>query len=104
MNVRVDVPVPCAARVMLVGLSVRLGPLGELAAESVTVPVKLLILAKVRVLLDLEPSADARLDGFAVIVKSGGWLLKNSVIGLEFASLVVKLAKFQLVSIVFVKE
>ena len=72
VNVRVDVPVPCAARVMLVGLSLRLGPLGELAAESVTVPVKLLILANVMVLLDLEPSAEVRLDGFALIVKSAG--------------------------------
>jgi hypothetical protein len=89
---------------MLVGLSVRLGPVGELDAVSAIVPVKLLMLATVMVELALEPTGVVRLAGLALMVKSGVWFLKNSAIGFALPSLDVKLARFQLVSIVLVKE
>ena len=103
-NVRVDVPVPCELRGMLVGLSVRLGPVGELEAVSAIVPVKLLMLASVMVELAWEPTGVVRLAGLALMVKFGAWLLKNSAIAFAFWSLDVKLARFQLDSIVLVKE
>ena len=99
-----DVPVPCAVSGMLAGLSVRLGPAGELDAVSDTVPVKLFMLASVMVELAREPTGIVRLAGFAVRVKSGFWLLKNSAIGFAFLSLEVKPARFQFVSMVFVYE
>ena len=89
---------------MLVGFSVRLGPVGELEAVSAIVPVKLLMLASVMVELAWEPTGVVRRAGLALTVKSGAWLLKNSAIGFAFWSLGVKLARFQLVSIVLVKE
>src|SRR6266849_8190580 len=103
-NVRVEVPVPCALRVMLVGLSVRVGPVGELEAVSAIVPVKLLMLASVIVELAWEPTGVVRLAGLALLVKFGAWLLRNSAIAFAFWSLDVRVARFQLDSIVLVKE
>jgi hypothetical protein len=100
----VELPVPPLDRIMLVGLRVRVGPGGELDRVRVTVPVKLLMLVRVTVEFVVTPVGKVMTAGLAEIVKSAAWGLKNSVIGLAFASLVVKLAKFQLTSIVLVNE
>ena len=99
----VEVPVPPLDRVMLVGLRMRVGPGGELDRLRLTVPVKLLMLVSVIVEFEATPVGKVITAGLAEIVKSAAWGLKNSVIGLAVASLVVKLARFQLTSIVLVK-
>jgi len=101
---RIEVELPPAERVTLAGLSVRVSPEGELDRERLTVPVKLLTLLSVMVEFDVAPVVSATLVGLAAMLKSGGWVLKNSVIALAFASLLVKGARFQLVSIVLGKE
>ena len=100
----VEVPVPPLDRIMLVGLRVKVGPGGKLDRDRVTVPVKLLMLVRVMVEFAVTPVGKVMSEGFAEIVKSAAWGLKNSLIGLAFPSLVVKLTKFQLTSMVFVNE
>src|SRR5215467_13208363 len=51
-----------------------------------------------------ENSARLRLGGLLEMVKSGEEVLKNSVMGIAFASFEARLARFQLASIVLVKE
>jgi hypothetical protein len=99
---RVDLTVPPLERVILAGLRKPVRPLGELEDERVTVPVKLLTLVNVIVELDVAPTETVILEGLAEIVRSGGGVLKNSVIGVALASLDVRLGKFQLTSIVLV--
>ena len=101
---RVEVPVPPDVRVTLVGLSVSVGPVGELDAVSVTVPVKLLRLLSVIVEFEVAPLRAVRLVGFAEMEKSAVGALKNSVIAFALASLVVMVARPQFVSIVLVKK
>jgi len=99
-----EVPVPPLDRVMLVGLRVRVGPAGELDRVRVMVPVKLLMLVSVMVEFEVAPVGKVITAGLAEIVKSAACALKNSAIGFAIASLVVKLARFQLTSMVLVKE
>jgi hypothetical protein len=99
---RVDLPLPPLERATLAGLRERVRPIGELEDERVTRPVKLLTLVNVTVELDVAPARIVRLDGLGEIVRSGGGVLKNSVIGVALASLDVRLGKFQLTSIVLV--
>src|SRR3989449_10291985 len=110
----VDVLVACAVRPMLAGVSVRLGPVGELEAVRFTVPVKLSMLDTMMVEFDLDPTGAITglvgltwlfaKPGFCWTVKSTGWSLKDSVIGIALVSLSVKPARFQFTSSVLVKE
>jgi hypothetical protein len=102
----VDVAVPPAVRVTLVELNDRLSPLGELVADRATVPAKSLRLARVMVDVEEDPALMVSEEGFAEMVKSGEGVvgLKNSVIGVALPSPVLRLAKFQFVSIVFGNE
>ena len=70
------------------------------------VPAKLLRLVSVTVELELEPAWTLREVGLAEMLKSGeGEVgLKNSAIDVALASAVVRLARFQLTSIVLVSE
>src|SRR5260370_38074039 len=102
--VRVEVPVPPAVSVMLVGLSARVRPAGVLDFVSVTVPAKLPRLFSVMVEFAELPNGKARLEGLAVMVKSGLCALKNSVMAVAPASLLVIVARLQFVSIVLVNE
>jgi len=103
---RVELPVPPEERVTLWGFRERLRPEGELFAESETVPVKPLRLVNVTVELDPPPCGNVTDEGFADTEKLGptDTVVKNSVIGLAFASLDVSVAKFQFTSIVLVSE
>ena len=89
-----------------VELSERVSPLGEPAADRATVPAKLLRLVRVIVEVEEDPALMLSEDGFAEMLKSGeGDVgLKNSLIGVALPSPVLRLAKFQFVSIVFGKE
>jgi hypothetical protein len=98
----IDLAVPPLGRVKLAGLRKPVRPVGELEDERVTVPVKLLTLANVIVELDAAPAKTVRLDGLAEMVRSGGGVLKNCVMGVALASLDVRLGRFQLTSSVFV--
>jgi len=100
------VPVPPAERETLVELNDRLSPLGELFADKATVPAKLLRLASVTVDVEEDPALMLSEDGLAEIVKSGEGDegLKNSVIGVALPSPVLRVARFQFVSIVLVNE
>jgi len=102
--VSVDVPVPPAVSVMLVGLSVRVRPVGVLVFVSVTVPAKLPTLFSVMVELAELPVGNERLAGLAVMLKSGACAVKNDVIAIALASLLVIVARLQFVSIVLVNE
>ena len=86
---------------MLVGLSARLSPIGELFAASVTVPVKPLMLDMETVELEVALARNVRLTGLDVIEKSD---LKNSAMGAAFRSLAVRAVRFQFTSNVFVRE
>jgi len=99
---RIGLAVPPLERVMLAGLREPVSPGGELEAERVTVPVKLLMLVNVTVEFEVTPAEIVILEGLVVIVRSGGRVLKNSVIGVALASLEVRLGRFQLASSVFV--
>jgi hypothetical protein len=100
------VPVPPAVRETPVELSERVSPLGELVADRATVPAKLLRLVRVIVEVEEDPALMLSEDGFAEMLKSGEGdvRLKNSLIGVALPSPVLRLAKFQFVSIVFGKE
>jgi hypothetical protein len=100
------VPVPPAESETLVELNERLSPLGELVAERATVPAKLLRLERVTVDVEEDPEFMLSEDGFAEMLKSGDGDvgLKNSVIGVALPSPELRLARFQLTSIVFGKE
>ena len=99
-------PVPPAERETLVELNERLRPLGEPAAERATVPAKLLRLVRVTVDVEEDPALILSEDGFAEMLKSGEAEdgLKNSVIGVALPSPVLRVARFQFVSIVLVNE
>ena len=100
------VPVPPDERETLDGFSERPSPAGDPVEDMVTVPAKLLILVRVIVEVDAEPALMLSEVGFAEMVKSGGGEvgLKNSVIGVALPSPVLRLAKFQLTSMVFGNE
>jgi hypothetical protein len=68
--VRVDVPDPPEFNEMLLELKLSRGPLGEQTAERDTVPVNPAMLAKLTVIVPLEPEAKLRDDGFTAIAKS----------------------------------
>ena len=72
--------------------------------ERFTVPVKPFCADTVTVKEPVVPEVKLTFVGFAVMLKSGGRVLKNSVIGVALASLAVRLARFQLTSIVLVRE
>ena len=70
VNVSVEVPVPPAATVTLVGLKLALTPDGRVLVDSETVPVKPLRDVMVMV-VDVEPNRDiVRLEGDALMLKS----------------------------------
>jgi hypothetical protein len=100
------VPVPPAERETLVELNERLSPPGEPVADKATVPAKLLRLERVMVEVEEDPALMLREDGFAEMLKSGEAEdgLKNSVIGVALPSPVLRVARFQFVSIVLVNE
>ena len=102
----VAVPVPPEERETLVGLSDRVRPEGELVPDSATVPAKLLRLDRVIVEVTVDPVLVLSEVGLAEMLKSGDGDegLKNSVIGVALPSPVLRLAKFQFVSIVFGNE
>jgi hypothetical protein len=62
--------VPPDERETLDGFSERLSPLGELVADRMTVPVKLLRLVRVIVEVEEDPAFMLSEDGFAVRLKS----------------------------------
>ena len=102
----VAVPLPPEERETLEGFSERVRPDGELVPDNVTAPAKPLRLDRVIVEVTVDPVVVLIDVGFAEMLKSGeGDVgLKNSVIGVALPSPVLRLAKFQLVSIVFGKE
>jgi hypothetical protein len=100
------VPEPPEERETLDGLSERVSPLGEPAADRLIVPEKLLRLVRPIVEVEEDPAFMLTDDGLAEMLKSGeGEVgLRNSVIGFALPSPVLRLAKFQFASIVLVKE
>lgn len=81
-TVRAMVAVPPGERVAVVLLSVAVGPAGERVVVRVMVPLKLPMLVTVTVDdVSHEPLATVRLEGLAVMVKSGtgALLLKVAV-------------------------
>jgi hypothetical protein len=64
---------PPEERETLDGLRERLSPLGELVADRMTVPAKLLRLVRVIVEVEEDPAFMLSEDGFAVMLKSP-WL------------------------------
>ena len=99
-------PVPPDERETLDGFSERVSPAGDPVEDTVTVPAKLFKLVNVIVELALDPAVTLSEVGLAERLKSGeGDVgLKNSVIGVALPSPLLKLARFQLTSIVFGKE
>ena len=99
-------PVPPDERETLDGFSERVSPAGDPVEDTVTVPAKLFKLDKVIVEVALDPAVTLSEVGLAERLKSGeGDVgLKNSVIGVALPSPLLKLARFQLTSIVFGKE
>jgi len=100
------VPDPPEERETVAGVSERLSPAGEPVADRVTVPAKLLRLVSVTVELEVEPAWMLSEVGLAEMPKSGeGEVgLKNSAIEVAPPSAVVRVARFQLSSIVLVSE
>jgi len=100
------VPVPPDERETLDGFSERVSPAGDPVEDTVTVPAKLFKLVNVIVEVALDPAVTLSEVGLAERLKSGeGDVgLKNSVIGVALPSPLLKLARFQLTSIVFGKE
>lgn len=74
--------------------------------DRATVPAKLFRLVSVIVEVELDPALMLSEVGLALIAKSGeGDVgLKNSAIGVALPSPVLRVARFQFVSIVFGKE
>ena len=99
-------PVPPEERETLDGFNDRLSPLGEPAADRLTVPAKLLRLVRVIVEVAVDPDVMLSEVGLAEILKSGetDMGLKNSVIGVALPSPVLRVARFQLTSTVFGNE
>lgn len=99
-------PVPPDERETLDGFSERVSPAGDPVEDTVTVPAKLFKLVNVIVEVALDPAVTLSEVGLAERLKSGeGDVgLKNSVIGVALPSPLLKLARFQLTSIVFGKE
>jgi len=90
---------------MLVGLQLTVTPLeGVVEVERLTVPAKPFWAVIVTVKVPVEPVLKVTLDGFAVMLKSCGLGIKNSVMGIALASLEVRLARSQFTSIVLVSE
>jgi hypothetical protein len=85
---------------------VRFSPAGEPVGDRVIVPAKLLRLVRVIVDVEVDPAGMLSEFGLAEMVKSGDGdaELKNSAIGVALPSPVLRLARFQLASIVFGKE
>lgn len=86
------------------GLSVIVGPVGELEEVRVIVPENPPVLESVMVELDFKPDSSVIVDGVAEMEKSAAGAEKNSVMEVAPASLDVSVGRFQLVSIVFVNE
>ena len=103
---RVEEPVPPDERETLAGLSDILRPAGELVDDRATVPAKPLRLVRVSVEVEVAPALMLSEVGLALMLKSavGEVGLKNSVIGVALPSPVLRLARFQFVSIVFGNE
>jgi len=103
---RVEEPVPPDEREILAGLSDMLGPARELVEDRATVPAKLFRLVSVIVEVAVDPELVLSEAGLALMPKSGAGEvgLKNSVIAVALPSPVLRLAKFQFVSIVFGNE
>ena len=99
-------PVPPEDSETTVGFSERLRPAGELVEDRVTDPAKLLRLVSVIDEVAVDPDVRLIEAGFAEILKSGEGEegLKNSVMGVALPSPVLRVARFQLVSIVLVNE
>ena len=99
-------PVPPDERETLDGFSERVSPAGDPVEDTVTIPAKLFKLVNVIVEVALDPAVTLSEVGLAERLKSGeGDVgLKNSVIGVALPSPLLKLARFQLTSIVFGKE
>ena len=106
MTDRVAVPLPPEERETVDGLSERVRLDDELVADRATVPAKPLRLDRVIVEVAVDPALALIDVGFAETLKSGeGDVgLKNSVIAVALPSPVLRLAKFQFVSIVFGNE
>lgn len=102
--VSVDVLLPPDDSVTLVGFRLSVGPVGELDAVSVTVPLKLLRLFSVIVEVACALASAVTVDGLELIEKSAGCDGKNCDIADAAASLPVIVARPQFVSIVFVKK
>jgi len=102
----VDELVPPEERETLAGLSERLSPAGDAVEDRVTVPAKLFRLVSVIVEVEVDPALTLSEVGLAEMPKSGeGDVgLKNSVMGVAPASLDVSAARFQLTSMVLVRE
>lgn len=73
----VELLVPPEDRETLAGFSERLSPDGELVADRVTVPAKLLRPASEIVDVDVEPALKVREVGFALIEKSAAALTET---------------------------
>ena len=90
---------------MLLGLQLTESPVdGEAEVERLTVPAKPFWAETVALKKPASPELKVTPDGVAVRLKSGDGSLKNSVMGIAFASLDVRLGRFQFTSIVFVSE
>ena len=70
-TVRVELPVPPDERETGLTEKAVVGPMGETAAERVTLPEKLLRLLRLMVEVPEEPACNVRDVGFAEIEKSG---------------------------------
>lgn len=92
--------------VTLDGVSDTDGPEGEETPERVILPENPFTLVIVTVDDAEDPTLVERLVGLEEIVKSGDWVVgaKNSDMAFALASFDVRDARFQLVSIVFVRE
>lgn len=75
-TVSVDVPLPPAETVTLVGFADTIGPLGEIVGDSVIVPAKPPRLVSIIVEVPEAPWATEIDDGLDEILKSGdaGWV------------------------------
>lgn len=102
LRVHVEDPEPPE---MLEGLQLAARPVeGEVEDERLTVPLKPFSEDTVAVKEPVEPELKVTLEGLEDRLKSGAWALKNPVIAWALASLEVRLARFQFVSIVLVSE
>lgn len=88
------------------GANVRVGPEGEETPVRVIVPENPFRLERIIEEDAADPTLVEMLVGLAAMLKSGDWAIgaRNSDIDAAFASLEVRDARFQLASIVLVRE